>query len=162
MELFEALGLNTKILIAQFLNFAILVFVLWRFAYKPILKFLESRRQKIEEGVKNSERAIEKLTEVGEKERQVIVSAKKEALEIINESKLDAEKRGKDILEKAQKEASLVMDKEREKLEQERLEMFKELKEKLSSLVVLAVEKVLKEKIDREKDAHIIEEALKE
>jgi F-type H+-transporting ATPase subunit b len=162
MELFEALGLNTKILIAQFLNFAIMVFVLWRFAYKPILKFLESRRQKIEEGVKNSERAIEKLTEVGEKERQVIVEAKKEALEIINESKADAEKKAREILEKAEKDASLVMDKEREKLEQERLEMFKELKGKLSGLVVLAVEKVLKEKIDEKKDAHIIEEALKD
>jgi F-type H+-transporting ATPase subunit b len=162
MELFEALGLNTKILIAQFLNFAILVFVLWRFAYKPILKFLENRRKKIEEGVKNSERAVEKLNEVGEKERQVLVQAKKEALDIINESKADAEKKAKDILDKAKEEASLVMDKEREKLEQERSEMFEELKGKLSELVVLAVEKVLKEKIDQEKDTHIIEEALKE
>ena len=47
MELFSALGLDLRIFIAQFINFAVLVFVLYRFAYNPILKLLEERKEKI-------------------------------------------------------------------------------------------------------------------
>lgn len=57
MELLNALGIDWKILLAQFVNFAVLVFVLWKFAYKPIFKFLEDRKNKIEEGIKNAEQA---------------------------------------------------------------------------------------------------------
>jgi F-type H+-transporting ATPase subunit b len=160
MELFNALGINGKILLAQFINFAVLVFVLWRFAYKPILKFLEDRRKKIEEGVQNSELAIVKLAEIAEKEKEVIVEAKKEALNLINEAKDNAEKRGQEMIKKAQEEASLVMVKEREKFNQEKTEMFKEMKNSLSDLVVLAVEKVIEEKMDSEKDKEIIKKAL--
>ncbi|MDD3711376.1 MAG: F0F1 ATP synthase subunit B [Patescibacteria group bacterium] len=161
MELFDALGINGKILLAQFINFAVLVFVLWRFAYKPILKFLEDRRKKIEKGVENSELAITKLEEIAEKEKEVIIEAKKEALNLINEAKDNAEKRGQELIKKAQEEASLVMLKEKEKLNQEKIEMFKEMKNNLSELVILAVEKVIEDKMDSEKDKEIIKKALK-
>ena len=160
MELFSALGINGKILLAQFINFAVLVFVLWRFAYKPILKFLEDRRKKIEEGVENSELAITKLAEIAEKEKKVIIEAKKEALNLINEAKDNAEKRGQEMIKKAQGEASLIIVKEREKFNQEKTEMFKEMKSNLSELVVLAVEKVIEEKMDSDKDKDIIKKAL--
>ncbi len=162
MELFNALGINGKILLAQFINFAVLVFVLWRFAYKPILKFLDDRRKKIEEGVKNSELAIARLNEIEQKEKEVISEAKKEALSVINEAKETAEKRGNEIIKKAQSEASLVIVKEREKFNQDKIEMFKEMKNGLSELVVLAVEKVIAEKMTSEKDQEIIKKAIQE
>ncbi len=160
MELFDALGINGKILLAQFINFAVLVFVLWKFAYKPILKFLEDRRKKIQEGIENSELAVAKLAEVAKKERQVIVDAKKEALTLINEAKDNAEKRGHEIIKKAQEDAANVILKEREKFNQDKTEMFKEMKNNLSELVVLAVEKVIEEKMNSEKDSEIIKKAL--
>lgn len=160
MELFEALGINGKILLAQFINFAILIFVLWRFAYNPILKFLNDRRKKIEEGIKNSDLAIAKLAEIAEKEKDVIIKAKKEALVIIDEAKNKAEERGHEIIKKAQEEASLVIVKERSKFNQEKVEIFKEMKNNLSDLVFLAVEKVLDEKINTEKDREIIKKIL--
>ncbi|MFA5420807.1 MAG: F0F1 ATP synthase subunit B [Patescibacteria group bacterium] len=160
MELLNALGINGKILLAQFVNFSVLVFVLWRFAYKPILKFLEDRRLKIEEGVKNAESAGQRLVEIGEKEKAVIIGAKKEALVLINEAKETAEKRANDIVKKAQEEASLMLLKEREKFNQEKNEAFKEMKNNLSELVILAVEKVIDEKIDSQKDMELIKKAL--
>ncbi|MFA5644151.1 MAG: F0F1 ATP synthase subunit B [Patescibacteria group bacterium] len=161
MELLKALGINGKILLAQFINFAVLVFVLWRFAYKPILKFLDDRRKKIEEGVKNSEVAIQKLVEIEEKEKQVIIKAKKEALNIIDEAKDNAEKRGNELIKKAREEASKVILEEKEKFNQEKIDAFKEMKNNLSELVILAVEKVIDEKIDTAKDKKIIKELLK-
>ncbi len=160
MELFNALGINGKILLAQFVNFAVLIFVLWKFAYTPILNFLEERRKKIEEGVKNSELAVTRLAEIAEKEKEVIIEAKKEALNILNEAKDNAEKRGNELIKKAQEEASSVIVKEREKFNQEKIEAFKEMRNSLSELVVLAVEKVIDEKMSPEKDADIIKKAL--
>lgn len=160
MELFNALGINVKILIAQFVNFAILIFVLWKFVYTPILKFLDERRKKIEDGVKNSELAVTKLAEIAEKEKEVIIEAKKEALNILNEAKDNAEKRGNELIKKAQEEAANVIVKEREKFNQEKIEAFKEMKNSLSELVVLAVEKVINEKMTSEKDAEIIKKSL--
>lgn len=160
MELLNALGINWTILLAQFFNFAILVFVLWKFAYTPILNFLEERRKKIEDGIKNSELAVSKLAEIAEKEKEVIIEAKKEALAIINEAKDNAEKKGHEIIKKAQEEASIVIVKEKEKFNQEKNEAFKEMKNSLSELVVLAVEKVIDEKMTSDKDKEIIKKAL--
>ena len=49
MELFNALGINLKILVAQLINFLVLFIVLYKFGYKPMLKFLDDRKDKIEE-----------------------------------------------------------------------------------------------------------------
>lgn len=160
MEILSAFGLDWKVLLAQFFNFAILVFVLWRFAYKPIFKFLEERKNKIEEGVKNAEQATQKLIEIGEKEKEVLIEAKKEALNMINEAKDNADKKGNEIIKRAQEEASSVIVKEREKFNQEKIEIFKDMRNNLSELVILAVEKVIEEKMNNEKDREIIKKAL--
>ncbi len=57
MKLITALGLDYRILLAQFFNFAILLFVLWRFAYKPVFNILEERRAKIAKGISDSDQA---------------------------------------------------------------------------------------------------------
>ncbi len=75
MELFSALGINLKILIAQFINFSIFFFVLYKFAYKPMLKFLDDRKQKIEKGLNDAEKANNKLIELEEKEKEIIAQA---------------------------------------------------------------------------------------
>ncbi len=54
--MFETLGIQWPKLIAQFVNFAIVLFVLWRFAYKPVFQLLEARRQKIADGIANAEK----------------------------------------------------------------------------------------------------------
>lgn len=160
MELIQALGIDWRILLAQFLNFAILIFVLWRFAYKPIFKFLEERRKKIEDGIKNAEQISQKMIEMKEEERAIVIGAKKEALNLINEAKENAEKRGDEMIKKAQEEALAVISKERDKFNQEKVEIFKEMRNNLSELVVLAVEKVIEEKMSGEKDEEIIRKAL--
>ena len=77
-ELFSKLGIDWRLLVAQLANFLILLFVLRRFAYKPLLKLLEERKQRIADGLANAQKAKSNLEEA-EKERQEIIStAKKE------------------------------------------------------------------------------------
>ncbi len=161
MELLNALGLNWKILIAQFLNFAILFFVLYRFGYKPILKFLDDRKDQISKGVQNAEEAEKKLVELDEKEKEIIKKAKQEALQIVEESKERGEEKRQQMIEKAKQEIGQIIDSEKSKMRAEKAETLKEIKAEIAGLIVDAVEKVLDEKIDKKKDKELIESIAK-
>lgn len=162
MELLSALGLNVQILIAQFVNFAVLLFVLWKFGYKPMLKMLEERRKKIEKGVSDAELATKKLFEAEEKEIEVISKAKREALALIDKAKKEAGEKKNEIVASAKEEIGIVINQEKEKIQAEKAELLKSVKREVSSLVMISLEKVLKEKIDGKKDEALIKKVVRE
>jgi len=55
METLSSLGIDLKILLAQLVNFGILIFLLSKFLYKPVLKMLDQRKKKIAESIKKAE-----------------------------------------------------------------------------------------------------------
>ena len=162
MELLAALGLDWKILLAQFINFAILVFVLWKFGYKPIMNFLDERKKKIEQGVEDAQKATEKLEQMEVKEKEVIANAKKEAIAIIDQAKEDADKKRQEMIAKAKEEVKTVIDQEKAKIKAEREETTKQIKKEVGELIAVAVEKVVDERLDQDKDRKMIEKVLKE
>ncbi|MCF7820137.1 MAG: F0F1 ATP synthase subunit B [Candidatus Pacebacteria bacterium] len=161
MELLEALGLNLKILLAQLVNFAVLFFVLWKFAYKPIFKMLEERRNKIAKGVKDADKAEDKLKEAKVKEQELINAAKKEALQIIEEARERAEAKKQSVIDKTKEEIGQIINAEKEKIQQEKADTLKSIKADVSELVILAVEKVLQEKLAGAKDEELVAKAIK-
>ena len=92
-ELFEALGVDIRILIAQLVNFAILLVALYYVAYKPIFKFLKERRDGIEKGVRDAEEAGAKLEIASRKEEEIINEAKKQALKIVEKSREEGDEK---------------------------------------------------------------------
>jgi F-type H+-transporting ATPase subunit b len=161
MELFEALGLNLKILLAQFVNFAVLFFVLWKFAYKPIVAMLEKRRERVIQGVKDNEEAEIKLKQASTKETKIINEAKKDAAKIIEGAREKAEVKKQAILDETKEEVGVLINSEKEKIQQEKAETLKSLKKELSTLVILATEKVLQEKLEGAKDEALVAKAIK-
>jgi F-type H+-transporting ATPase subunit b len=162
MELLEALGINLKILFAQLVNFSVLLFVLWRFAYRPVLDILKQRREKVSQGVQDAKAAEMKLNEAKDKEKAVIIEAKKEAQNIIDEATERAETKKQAILDKAKEEVGQVINAEKQKIQQEKADTLKSIKADISDLVVIAVERVMKEKMDSTIDKKIIKEAIKD
>jgi len=161
MELIKALGLDWKILIAQLVNFSILLFVLWKFGYKPILKFLDDRKEKIEKGITNAEKATKKIEEARESELKIIKNAKKTALNIINEAKNVGEEKKDKIIKKAKEEIGEIINNEKEKLMLEKADILKEIKKDTANLIFLSVEKILNEKMNQEEDKKIIKKIIK-
>jgi len=161
-SLIEALGLDLRILLAQFINFSILIFVLWRFAYKPIFKLLEERRAKIAQGIKDSEESALKLQEAEEHKKEIIAASRKEANLIIEEAKNKAEIRYQEIIGKSKADLKVILEEEKEKIINEKNLAINEIKKKTAELVILAIEKILAEKIDSQKDAELIERIVKE
>ncbi len=161
MELFNALGLNVKILIAQFINFAVLLFVFWKFGYTPMAKFLEGRRKKIEKGIEDAQKAEEKLEQIIEKEKNVLKKAKKEASKILDEARAQADDNRKKSIEKAKIDIGKVINKEKENIHLEKAETLKQIKAEVVDLVVLVVEKIIDQKMDNKKDKELIEKTIK-
>ncbi len=162
MELFEALGINVKILLAQLVNFSILVFVLWRFAYKPVMKVLRDRREKIIQGVKAAEASEEKLALAKEKEKEIITEAKKEALKIVEDSRKKGEKKYQEIVDKSKEDIGQIINQEKDKIRQEKEEVLLEIRQEIGSLLSLGITKFLDKKIDKENDEAIITEVSKQ
>jgi F-type H+-transporting ATPase subunit b len=160
MKIFSAFGLDIKILIAQLINFGILLFILWKFAYKPMFKILDDRKKKIETGIENAAKAEEKLREVGEEEKKIMVEAKKQAAKILDEARVMAEESRKKNIEKTKEEIGQLINQEKESMHQEKAEILKSINREVADLVVATVEKVINEKMTGAKDEELIKKAI--
>jgi F-type H+-transporting ATPase subunit b len=83
MEALANLGIDWKLLVAQVVNFAVVLLVLKRFAYQPMLKLLDERTAKIEKGLADAENAGKKLSEIEIQEKAILMEARTEAKRIL-------------------------------------------------------------------------------
>lgn len=157
MEVFAKLGVDWKLLLAQAVNFGILFFVLKHYAYRPMLDFLEKRTLRIEQGLKDAEAAGQKLAQMEEKEKEVLIAARHEAKAIVTAAEEAAQKR--DALRLAETEAKTkkFLEEAQVKIEEEKQRILAEAKQEIAVMVVAGVEQVLKEKVDAVKDTNLIE-----
>jgi F-type H+-transporting ATPase subunit b len=160
MNPLEVLGINWKILIGQLVNFLILFYLLQRFAFKPFLKVLRERREKIEKGVKLAQESEEKIKLV-EKEREEILKKEEErAKQILKEYEKRGKEKEKEIISLAEKEKTKILEEAEKTAESEIEKLKKEFSQKNLDVVFALTEKFLMEKIDSEKDKKIIKNLL--
>lgn len=147
MEILTQIGIDGKLLLAQAVNFLILLFLLHRFAYRPMLSFLEKRTERIEKGLKDAEEAEKKLSQAAENEEKVLADAREEAKRILADARESAEKRGKELVAEFEKKADRVMKEAEERATEDRERLMREAKGEIAELVVSTTEKVLREKL---------------
>ena len=159
-ELIKTFHIDTQLIIAQLVNFAIVLFVLKKFAYAPLLKLMNERAAKIEKGLKDAEESHRKLAEIAEKEKEVLVEARKQAQEIITKAETLAAATKDEIVAEAKAQSEKILADAQKKLEQEKNQMFAEVKAQVAELVVSATEKIIGEKMDVAQDKSLIEKAI--
>jgi F-type H+-transporting ATPase subunit b len=155
-SLIETFHLDVKLIIAQAFNFAIVAFVLYFFALKPVFKVMDERSNKIEKGVENAEKAKQILAEAEEEKEEILNKAREKANEKITEGRERGEQKKQFIVDQTKKEVSGIMEQEKKKLAEERKKMITEIKEHAAELLNEAVTKVMEQKLDDNYDAEII------
>jgi len=160
-ELINTFHIDPKLIIAQVVNFAIVLLVLYKFAYKPILKMLNDRTKKIEKGLKDAEDANKKITELENRDKEMLVEAKKETQKIIASAENTAKKNKDEIIAEAKSQAEKILQEAKKKIEDEKVKMISEIKAEVSGLVVAATEKIIGEKLDSHKDKELIDKAIR-
>jgi|SRR3989344_529518 len=109
-ELFNALGINGKQLLIQAVNFGIVLVVLTLFVYRPLAKYIEERRKKIELGIKGGERAALIIQEAEETKASTIREGEQQAVTIIGKAEGEGAKRGQEVVHGAEKKAEYIIE----------------------------------------------------
>jgi F-type H+-transporting ATPase subunit b len=154
-------GVQPVLLAAQIVNFLILLFILNKLLYKPLLKVLEQRRQKVEESIKNAEKIEQKLLKTEEEYEKRIVEASKEGQKIIDEATKSASQIVSEAHQKAQSDIEEMMQKGQASIRMERDRMQQEMREELSDVVVTALEKVTGKVINKTDQRKMVDQAVK-
>lgn len=160
--LIEGLGLDWKVLIAQIVNFTILLLILYKFAYKPLTKMLRDRSATIEKSLADAKRIEQELKATEDKREQTLVQARRQAQDILNQAKDQGEQLKEEMTTRAKHEVEKIVGDAHTSIAQAKEKMISEAKQELGEMVVAASEKVLQEKLDEKRDQTLLEKALKQ
>ncbi len=158
----SAIGLDVRALIWQVVNFAILLWLLKKFAYKPIMSILSQRQAVIEESLRTAAEVEEAKKKTEGQRHQIIKQAEGQAHKIMQQSKQQATALKSAAEEEAQSRADQIIKQGKSKIEQEVSIARQQIKGELGSLVVAATEKIIDVKLDEKKDAELLARALQE
>ena len=143
MEFLKDFGIQPTLLVAQIVNFLIILFLLKKFFYKPIIKLLDDRKKKIEESLKNADLIEERLNQTEEKSAQIIEEARRNSQNLISESKKEADRILAQAAIEARKSAEQTILDAQTQLNLQKQEIKKEIEKETLILVVEVVKKVL-------------------
>jgi F-type H+-transporting ATPase subunit b len=144
--LLTTFGVDWKLLLIQVVNFGLLLTVLTYFLYKPILKIIDERQQKIAEGVRTAELAQKKLEDATSEGKEIVGGAAREAEGLVAGARTRAEERGAEILKAAEARAQATLKDATERAEESKRAALKETEREIARAAMLAAEKILREK----------------
>jgi F-type H+-transporting ATPase subunit b len=160
MQFFTKFGIDLKLLIAQIVNFSLLLFLLYKFLYKPLLNLLKERSQKIEQSLRRAEEIDQELKKIKKIREEKILQAQKEAYQLIKEAQAKAQKIKEEILSQTKQEINQARLKFKEEMKREKEKILEKAEKEIAHLVLLASQKILEEKWDQEKELKNVERIL--
>ena len=143
MDILGSLGIDFKALLAQIINFLLLLFILKKFLYGPVVQMLDKRKKTIAEGLENAEKAKAMIEKTEQETQEKINLAVQEADKVINEAKAQAKKEAEKIILSANETSTIMLEKTKKQIELEKEKIIADAKKDLSGLVMSAVEKIV-------------------
>ena len=157
-----ALGLSASSFVIQLITFVIAILVLRKWAFKPIMKLMDERRQAIEKGVTLGEQMEKEKAELEAKVAQTLTETRTKADKIIGDANDTARQMVRDAEDQARAKAEILINDAKERGVQETKRAWRKLETQLAGLVGDATEAVVGEKVDSEKDSALISRVIKE
>ena len=152
----DKIGLNVASFVWQLVAFGLLLFLLWKFLYQPILAMLEERRRRIEQGMKDAQMAAEKAAAAqAEFERQVAES-KKEGQVILAQANEMSAKLREDILAVAREESRQMIEKAKAEIQAERKQAMADLERQVADLAITVSQTVIPASLDEAAQRRLI------
>ncbi len=159
-NVFTTFGVHPALLIAQLINFLIVIFVLKKFAFGPILEMLEQRKARIAEGEEKLKRIEKQLAESEDRTAEMLAEANERAQRLIDEAKESAAALSATKTQEAIASAQAILAKAEEAAKAEREQMVAELKQEFGKLVATTTASVTGKVLTEEDNRRINEEAI--
>jgi F-type H+-transporting ATPase subunit b len=158
----DKLGINLGYLVSQIVNFTLLAVLLYFVAYKPILRMLDERSDRIKKGLEDAEAASRRAAEIEQGFEQRMAEARKDGQEIIAQATQRSERQRHEILDEARAQARAEIEKAKEEIARERESAMAELRQQVADLSLTISEKVIGETLDEKRQRKLIAEFLEQ
>ena len=158
----EGLGINLPTLLAQIINFAILLGLLYLVAYKPIMRMLDERSRRVKESMEQTELIKQQAERAEEEVKKQIEAAGKEGMEIIARAMHTGEEMRQKAQQEAKQDAESLVVRARVEIQRERDGAIDELRKEFADLTIMAAEKVIEKSLDKQTHRQLIDKVLKE
>ena len=154
-------ALTPGLYIWTIITFLLLLYVLAKFAWKPLLKMLEDRENLIKSSLKDAEKAKLELESLTQESEAITAKARSEAQSILAESKSAAEKVKEDTIAKAKEQAIKIRDDAKKQIEVEKDKAISDIKHEVVNLTLSVAEKLINKNLNDADNKSLIEESLK-
>ncbi len=156
------LDLHPGLMIWTIISFIILLFILKKFAWTPILAALDEREKYIKDGIEAAKKAREDADRSVEEYREKMAEAHAEAQSVISKARQDAEVIGNQLKARYKTEAESLLDKARKQIDLESQAAINEIRNEAANLAISAAEKVIGKALDSEDHRRLVIEGLEE
>lgn len=158
----DALGIDLWKLVAQIAAFVIFVALLWKFGSKPILKTLDERQARVQEGLEAAQKMQEQLQATAAKNDEVLAEARREAQSILAQAREQGDAAIVRAREEAARQSDEYMARAQAALRAETEQARQELRNEVADLAVLAAGQIVRKELDPKAQADLIEATLSE
>lgn len=154
----EKLGLNSGYILVQILNFVILLVVLIKWVYGPILGLLEKRRQAIAQGLEDARVAADARANAEKEAAKIIADAQAEASKVVRDANEKAQGVAKEVKAEAEAEAAKAHEAALAETEAERNRILGDLRGQVAALSIAATQKLIDEALDEKRQHALLDE----
>ncbi|MFH0770500.1 MAG: F0F1 ATP synthase subunit B [Candidatus Peregrinibacteria bacterium] len=162
MELLTKLGLQWDLILAQVVNFLIVMGLLGYFLYKPVLRLLDDRSMRIRKSMEEAKRIEEQAREMEVIRTDQLKKIDQECGEFLERAKKQAEQVQVEILQRAEKEAATLVERGKQMIDEERGKALRDMESRLAALIVQLSEKVIQREFTKEDQSRIMATLAKE
>jgi len=153
--------LDPGLFVWTILTFLLLVFVLAKFAWKPLLKMLQDREEMVRSSIEDAEKAKSELERLNEESEAIMAKARSEAQSILADGKAAAEKVKDDIIAKSKEQANKIREDAGNQIQVEKDKAISEIKKEVVNLTLSVAEKLIQKNLSDADNKSLIEESLK-
>ncbi len=143
-QIVSVFGINWKLLLIQGINFGLLLAILYKFLYKPVLHMVDVRRKKIERAIHDADEAERQLGEAEAEKARILREATKKGDELIDAAKKHAETEEHTIMKDAHRKAVHLLNEAERRVARDREEMIQNAEREVARMAILSAEKILR------------------
>jgi len=156
------LTLEPGMIIWTFITFGLLLLILKKVGWKPLLDALEKREERIHSDIQRAEHAREESEKLMAEHKKMMTAAELEARKVIIEAKKLAEKMKEEIVESANEQARQMTTQAQAEIQREKATALAQLRSEVADLAISAAGKILKETLDEDRNRKIVDEFITE
>jgi F-type H+-transporting ATPase subunit b len=156
------IDVNPGLIIWTVITFILLLLILKKFAWKPILTALDQREAAIKESLEKAEKAKEEAQKILQENQASLLKAEEESQKIIEQSRLYAEKIKEQMIKDSKQQAQKIIEDASAEIKRKKDEAFDELKSQVAEIAVQAAEKILTENLDKDSNKKLIDRYINE